>query len=389
MAKILVIDDYRDIVDSLKGILELDGHNILCAYSAEEGLECLKTQKPDLVLSDVVMPKMNGIELVEKVKALCPGVEIILMTGHGTVQSAIEGLTAGAFDFILKPINFDALKFDIRRVFEKRSLAEKLQIQQAKMVQLAKLTAVGQLGAGVAHEMNQPLMAMSAYLESLLMDEFVLAHPVVKDKILKIKDQFTRLGTIVRRMHDYAGSRTAGFVMEAVNRPLHDGYYILKQQITNHGIVLKEELDADLPKVFMDRYQIQDIVINFLINAMDALDDRFHKADGGEMTLISKKLKNHEAVLVGVIDNGIPVGKGTEADIFNPFFTTKQPGKGTGLGLSVSHGIVQNHSGLISFQPLSRERKIFYFVLPVNKDQVLSEDDDGLVKDIKGFLGTL
>ena len=386
MSILMIIDDYADICDSLKAILENDGHKVYTASSGEEGLKLFDNIKPDLVISDLVMPEMNGIEVLKRIKFVSPETDVILMTGHATVQTAVEGLKAGAVDYILKPVNFDALRHDIARALERRGLSEKLKLQQAKMVQLAKLTAVGQLGAGVAHEMNQPLMAMSAYLESLLMDDTIRKNPEVQARILKIKDQFTRLGTIVKRMHEYAGARTGGFVLEDPMRPVHDGYFILRQQLKNHNIIVRERIAEKLPKVFMDRYQIQDIVINFLINANDAVEERFNRAEGGEITLLTDRLKNVEAVLIGVIDNGIPVKKGTDQDIFNPFFTTKQPGKGTGLGLSVSHGIAQNHRGLISFAPLPGDRKIFYIVLPINKDQTLQTEDAVLAADIKAFL---
>lgn len=343
----------------------------------------------DLLIVDIMMPGMSGLELLRHIKDISPDTEVILMTGNATVENVTEGLRAGAFDYILKPINYEILQFDISRVLEKQNMREKLMLQQVKMVELAKMTAVGQLGAGVAHEMNQPLMAMSAYLESLLLDPAVLTNSEFKEKLLKIKDQFTRMGTIVKRMHDYAGNRTTGFIMEDVNRPVHDGYYILKQQLKNHNITVHEKLSEGLPQVLMDRYQIQDIVINFLINALDAVDDRFHKEGGGEMTLISKKMATCEAVLVGIIDNGVPVKEGTEQDIFNPFFTTKQPGRGTGLGLSVSHGITKNHNGLLAFRKLSGERKIFYFVLPAKEGQCFLEEDAVLAKDIKEFLDSL
>ena len=115
-----------------------------------------------------------------------------------------------------KPIEFDELTLNLKRALEKQKLRldlaqytkdleeahQKLKTQQVQLLQAAKLTAVGELGAGVAHEMNQPLMAMSTHMESLLMNDVVLEHQPLKEKLTKIKDQFVRLGTIVKRMHD-------------------------------------------------------------------------------------------------------------------------------------------------------------------------------------------
>jgi len=132
----------------------------------------------------------------------------------------------------------------------------------------------------------------------------------------------------------------------------------------------------DLPKLYIDRYQIQDVIINFLINARDAIDDAFEQKVGGNIHIFSKFLSEHQCVVAGLIDNGIPIKEGTETELLNPFFTTKPVGKGTGLGLSVCYNIVKNHNGVLSFTKISGGRKIFYFALPVDKDRKLAEESN-------------
>jgi len=249
------------------------------------------------------------------------------------------------------------------------------------LLQAAKLTAVGELGAGVAHEMNQPLMAIASHLEILLMNPIIASDQKINDKILKVKDQFARLGTIVKRMHEYSSGRTGTYMNESVNRPVQDAIYLFTQQLKDHNIEISYNLMEDLPKLYIDRYQIQDVIINFLINARDAIDDAFAQKEGGNIHIFSKLLVEHQCAVVGLIDNGIPIKEGTETELLNPFFTTKPVGKGTGLGLSVCYNIVKNHNGLLSFTKITRGRKIFYFVLPVNKDRNLA-DETNLVEII-------
>lgn len=251
---------------------------------------------------------------------------------------------------------------------------KELENSTVQLMQAAKLTAIGEIGAGVAHEMNQPLMAISTHMESLLMSETVTGNPALSEKLKKIKDQFVRLGTIVRRVHEYSGIRKQGFVEEDVNRPVRDGVYLLSQQLKDHNIAVSMELEEDHKTIHLDRYQIQDVVVNFLVNARDAVDERFNQQEGGEIKIISKTLRDGKGVLCGVIENGVPVKEGTEKNIFNAFFTTKSPGKGTGLGLSVCSTIVKNHNGVTGFAALPNGRKIFYFVLPFDKDKALHSD---------------
>lgn len=387
MIKILVVDDEQMIRDRMKSLLELEGYEVSVAESGLRGLEVFGEKKFDIVITDLKMPGMDGIEMMEKIKASDPFSEVFVITGHGGIESAVLALKKGAFDYVTKPIEFDELCLNLKRALEKQAMHRQLKFQEAQLVQAAKLTAVGQLGAGVAHEMNQPLMAIASYMESLMMNDAISSNVPIKEKLLKLKDQFQRLSTIVKRMHDYSGSRHGEMVPEDVKRPLLDGLLLFKQQLEDHGIKTEAQFEEDIPKVLMDRYQIQDIVVNFIVNARDAVDERFQQKEGGEMTVIAKKLKGGQAVLAGVIDNGVPVKPGTEQDIFNPFFTTKPPGKGTGLGLSVCYGIIKTHNGLISFAPLSKDRKIFYFVLPFSKEYHL-EADSTLAENIKELLSS-
>ncbi|MBF0571435.1 MAG: response regulator [Candidatus Omnitrophica bacterium] len=388
MIKILIVDDEEIQRKMLKSSLELKNYEVFVASSGEQGLEAFVKEKPEVIICDISMPGMDGMEMLEKVKLMNAEAQVIMLTGHGDMESAIASLKKGAFDYIIKPFNLEELCMNINRAAENQRLYLQLKIQQTQLLRAAKLTAMGELGAGVAHEMNQPLMAISSYLEGLLMNDALVTNLVLKNKMLKIKDQFVRLGTIVKRMHEYSGSRMGTFTEGDVKRPITDGLFLLTQQFKDHNIAVELQLQEDLPEVYIDRYQIQDVVVNFLINARDAIDEKFNQQEGGHIWFISKKLKNFPAIVSGVIDNGIAVKSGSEENLFEPFFTTKAPGKGTGLGLSVSFTIIKSHKGVIGFSSLKNERKIFYFVLPLDKEQDLA-GVEALNKELKAELENL
>src|SRR3989338_7227025 len=242
MAKILVVDDEQIIRERMKSLLELDGYEVFIADSGQQGLAVFNEKKPEVIVTDIKMPGMDGIELLEKIKAVSAEAEIIMLTGHGGIETAISSLKKGAFDYMTKPVDFDELSLNIKRALENQKLRQQVKTQQAQLLQAAKLTAVGELGAGVAHEMNQPLMAISTHMESLLMNKDIISHPALKEKIIKIKDQFVRLGTIVKRIHDYSGSRKEGFIEGDVNRPITDGVFLLGQQLKDHNIAVTMNL---------------------------------------------------------------------------------------------------------------------------------------------------
>jgi two-component system NtrC family sensor kinase len=386
--KLLVIDDDKIIRERLKKLLEMDDFEVSIAEDGQRGLDIFKKETPEIVFVDVKMPGMDGIEVLKKIKEESKDTEVIIITGHGGIDTAIEALREDAFSYIEKPIEFDKLKIDIKKALEKqeiqrkldehvRNLEEahrKLKTQQAQIHQAAKLTALGQLGAGVAHEMNQPLMAMSTHMELMLINEVISSHPELKEKLLKIKDQFIRLGSIVKRLSDYSSGRTGSYTDTDINRPINDGYYLFAQQFKDHNIHVTLSLEKDIPQLYIDRYQIQDVVINFLVNARDAVDDIYEQKEGGLIHVISAKAGDENAVFVGVVDNGKKIKEGTETELFDPFFTTKTPGKGTGLGLSVCYTIIRDHRGLIGFSGLENGMKVFYFVLPLEKDKDLVDN---------------
>jgi two-component system NtrC family sensor kinase len=262
----------------------------------------------------------------------------------------------------------------------------KLREQQLQLIQAAKFSAVGQLGAGVAHEMNQPLMAISSHLELLVMDKAVLSQPKLKDRILKLKDQFVRLGNIVKLLSDYSRGRIGEYSDGDINEPINDTYYLLERQLKDHNIEVILKLNKRPPKAYFDRHQIQDVVINFLVNARDAIDERYKQKKGGLINVVSDTLPGNKMLLVGVLDNGAPIVKDTESKIFDPFFTTKYPGEGTGLGLSICYTIIRNHRGIIGFTVLKDKTKVFYFLLPLDRDTDLSDEEKKIHQEVMDYL---
>ncbi|MBF0254106.1 MAG: response regulator [Candidatus Omnitrophica bacterium] len=258
-----------------------------------------------------------------------------------------------------------------------KSAFESLRDFRTKLSQAGKMVTMGEIGAGVAHEMNQPLNGIAFRIESILMNAKVAEDGELKDKVERIKDQFVRLGSIVSRLGDYAKGRTHRLELMDINVPITDSLYIFKQQFKDHNIDLELFLESDeQARAHVDRYEIMDVVMNFLVNARDAIDEVYKREPGGRIVVVSRVLKEDGAVAVGVFDNGKPVLPGTEKKIFDSFYTTKGPERGTGLGLSLSRTIVLAHNGIIHFTQRENRGKVFYFVLPVRKEQAFGAGDD-------------
>ncbi|HVP57071.1 MAG TPA: ATP-binding protein [bacterium] len=229
---------------------------------------------------------------------------------------------------------------------------------QAQLIQASKMAAMGQFGAGVAHELNQPLAGISGYTDLLLLklDPDSAEYRYAK----KIEDQCTRMTKIVGNLRTFARQSKFEYAETDINQPIDDALMLLGEQLRSHNIKLRRELTTGLPKVHGDANQLEQVFLNLITNAKDAMEAK----GGGTLTLISRASESANFVEVLVADTGMGMDSATMADIFNPFFTTKDVGKGTGLGLSISLGILEDHGGRIEVHSLKGEGTVFRIALP-------------------------
>jgi signal transduction histidine kinase len=274
--------------------------------------------------------------------------------------------------------SFNHMVVDLRRYHEEvenysRTLEEKvrertadleetnktLRETQAQLIQASKMAAMGQFGAGVAHELNQPLAGISGYTDLLLlkMEKETPEWRYAK----KIEDQCVRMTKIVSNLRTFARQSKFEYAETDVNQPIDDALMLLGEQLRSHNIKVKRDLATDIPKVLADANQLEQVFLNLISNAKDAIDPK----GSGTITIISRRSEKADFIEVVVIDSGMGMDNSTVSDIFNPFFTTKDVGKGTGLGLSISLGIIEDHGGRIEVHSIKDRGTAFRICLPV------------------------
>ncbi len=225
-----------------------------------------------------------------------------------------------------------------------------------------KLASIGLLVSGVAHELNNPLTGTIAYTELLSMK---VGDEGVKTELKKILVSAERCKKIVDNLLTFSRQRTPARSLESINDLIDRAIDLRIYWLRMHSIRIEREYDPSAT-VFVDAQQIQQVVLNLLMNAEQAIADA-GRADG-KIRFVTRSDRASRSFRIQVIDNGPGISPGISAKIFDPFFTTKPVGIGTGLGLSISHGIITEHGGSIRFENAEGGGAVFTIELPTGTD---------------------
>ncbi|SEA34726.1 His Kinase A (phospho-acceptor) domain-containing protein [Desulfuromusa kysingii] len=403
--KILIVDDEEMIREMQKRYLEDYGYQCFLAGSYDEALILIGQQSIDLALLDINMPGQSGIELLKETKKRFPDIVIIMLTAVDDFNLAEQCLDLGADDYIIKPFSLSRVLVSVKNALEKQRLflaqhsyqedlesqlakkVEKLKASQAMLIQQEKLAAIGQLAAGVAHEINNPvgyisgnLSSANKYLSKLIgyfqqLDEIHKQLPEnLKLQIKANKKKFKvdlvmedladlfaeslegtdRIKTIVHGLKSF--SRTDSEEPESVdiNECIQDALTIVQNEI-KYNIKLEQNL-GKLPSIIGYHQQLAQVFMNLLVNASHAIEQ--------EGVIKIKSYLSDEIIIVTVTDNGCGIPEENLKKIFDPFYTTKEPGKGTGLGMSITSEIIQKHGGELAVQSTVGQGTEFTISLP-------------------------
>jgi signal transduction histidine kinase len=380
--KVLLAEDEPVSRRLLQRHLESWGHEVAVAADGAEAWRLFEGGTFPLVLTDWMMPELDGPGLIQRIRSR-PGpgyVYIILLTARSQKEDVVVGMEAGADDFVAKPFDRDELRVRVRageRVVQlEHTLAEQnraLREAQAALVQTEKLASLGQLAAGIAHEINNPVAYVTNNLAVLRRDvtaalavldryrsgrdslkpdlvaevdrmEEALDLPYVRESLPRLCEKslegLRRVRDIVKNLRDFARLDEADFKEADLNAALDATVEILRHEIQAKAIQLRR-CPGELPPVLCHPGKINQVFLNLLVNAVHACEP------GGTIVVRTRAESAPQGVVIEVEDNGCGIRPEHLPHLFEPFFTTKPVGQGTGLGLSVSYGIVRDHGGVI------------------------------------------
>ena len=243
---------------------------------------------------------------------------------------------------------------------------KQLKETQSRLVQSEKLAAIGELIAGIAHELNNPLASIILYAQ--LMEARGVDETVSRD-LQQIVTQSHRANGVVQGLLDFARQRPSEHTSTQINSVLQSTLSLLAYELRTHNIVVETEFSTAVPVILADGHQLQQVFVNLINNALQAMDDG---GKGGKLTVITQcsvsrhiKPANGKSILIVIQDDGPGIPQESASRIFDPFFTTKAVGKGTGLGLAVCHSIITNHNGTIWMESEPNRGAAFFIELPI------------------------
>jgi len=371
--KILLVDDEAGICKVLGISLTDSGYDVQTAQSGEQALKIFDDLQPPIVITDIKMPAMDGIELLREIKGRRPDTEVIMITGHGDIDLAIESLKFEATDFITKPINEDALEVALKRAHEKielkrqlRTYTEKLEQlveeKTARLVDAQRLAAVGETAAGLAH-------AIKNIASGLKGGGFVLEQGIkLADRQLLdegwqlVRGNVEKITRLSMDLLDFAKPSEIRRGWCDPNLPAREVFELMRARAHAAGVALEAHLDDTLAPVMMDHEGIYRCLLNLVTNAIDACSLEAIGQQNSKVVIRTVKTED-QGVAYQVADNGAGMDEDTRGKLFQMFFTTKGS-RGTGLGLMLTKKIVDLHHGRISVASRKAEGSRFTINLP-------------------------
>ena len=367
--RLLLVDDEMEFRQTLAKRLLKRGLRSHQAADGESCLAILAKQPVDVVVMDVMMPGMDGIDALSAIKKHYHETEVILLTGNANTQDGVTGIKSGAYDYLTKPVEFDHLLGKIVQAYDKivsdraqkAAKAYKAHIEQ-QMIATERLAALGTLAAGVAHEINNPLAIINesaGYLRTVLQKKELaeIAHRTSIDKALeKIETGVKRARTITHQLLADVGKREP--VLKEIDLPalVSETIQLIRRDADRKGILVNLEAEQNQLTLWADPNQIRQVLINLLNNAIYATEET------GQITV---RLQRTDAgVSIDIVDSGTGIPMENLDRIFEPFFSTKAPGKGTGLGLFVSREIIEKIGGELTVESRLGEGSCFRIHIP-------------------------
>jgi DNA-binding response OmpR family regulator len=401
--KILAVDDSETYLQRLADELRAEGYDVVLARSGEAALDLLAAQPVDCILLDLIMPGIGGQETCRRIKAtpILRGIPIVMLTALEDRAAMIGGLDAGADDYISKSSDFEVLRSRVlaqirRKQFEDENrrireqlvrkeleaiealaaremaamqavLAERKRNEvemnklQAELAHVSRWNAMGMMAATLAHELNQPLTAVSNFLEAartIVAQAELEQADFVEEMLDGAMQQTVQAGAIIRNLREFIERRETSRTIEDLNQVIEEAIVLGAAGAAHLETQVDVALDTHVPPMLVNKVQIQQVLVNLFRNALESM-----RRVKRRILTVATRLEEPGFVTVAVSDTGPGIDADVLGRLFQPFTTTKQ--EGMGIGLKICQSIIEAHEGKIWITPNNGDGVTFQFRLPI------------------------
>jgi signal transduction histidine kinase len=355
--RLLLIDDEEIVLDSCTEILRGEPYDVVTAGDGAGGLERVRTFRPDLVVVDLKMPGLSGLEVLERIRDADPTIVPIVITGYATVSSAVEAMKRGAYDFLPKPFTPEEFRLIVRRGAEKRALVLETQTLRRERELLRDHFA-----AIVAHEFKAPLAAIQ---QNVYVLERELAAVASEDQRARLGRVKARVGDLLQLIDTWRRGSVdleavkARFAAVPVRGPVDKAVESLAGHAARKSVTLTAAVPDPSPVVWGDQATLTEVLVNIVGNAVK------YSREGGQVS-VTVTLEGDD-VRIAVADSGVGIVPEDLPHIFEAFYTAQSGAageRGSGLGLPVSRRIVEAHGGSVTVRSTPGTGSTFVITLP-------------------------
>jgi two-component system, sensor histidine kinase and response regulator len=349
--KILIVDDAEDTVDLLRKRFRAEGYDTDQAFNGEEGLQKVSEYNPDLVVLDVMMPKMDGYEVCKRMKSdeKTKYIPVLMLTAKGEVDYKVKGLETGADDYMAKPFDYKELSARIRSLLSIKATHE-------KKVATEKTGALEQMIDEVAHEIRNPLTSIGGFARKVF-NKLPEDDPNRKYLQMIIEDVAV-LEDMIRQLIELKSMEISQKEPVNMNDLILDSLGVFQKEISEKNIQVKTELTENLPLLSIDKKLMKRSLCNMIKNAIEAME-----TTAKELQIVS--VFSGDTLNIKITDTGKGIDKDKIRNIFDPMVSSKM--FSPGLGLTFALKIVQYHNGTISVDSEPGRGTTFTITLPVKE----------------------
>lgn len=367
-SKILVVDDEQSVATTIKAILQLDGNEVTAVTSGKEALDLLREREFDIVLTDLRLDDLDGIEILRETQKLWPDTVSIMLTGYASLESAVTALRSGAYDYLIKPSDVDELRATVGRALERRRLRQRL----VELEQLDRLKT--QFLSMASHELRTPLTAVSGFMQiarrrmgrlggAAEVPDSWRAEAQKADETLEMANrQAKKLARLIDELLDVSRLQQGRVEMRLAEIELADVVREVgeRMKLLSKGHEIETKIEGAAP-IVADRDRIEQVLENLVGNAMK------YSPESGRIEM-SLRINGANAIVL-VRDQGIGIAPAEVEKIFGLFYRSPDPRAdhvgGLGLGLYISREIVSRHHGRLWAERNPGAGTTFHVTLPL------------------------